>query len=66
MFASAYPNPACLEELVEHILLARAITPLQREYLMNVFLKGSLKDTEIMLLDRVLYGIRKGLLKLAE
>jgi hypothetical protein len=64
MVASTHPRPANLEELVEHILIARRITYLQREYLMHVFLKGALKQSEIVLIDHVLLGIRKGLLKI--
>jgi hypothetical protein len=66
MFIPAPPRPANLEELVEHILVARRITRLQREHLMYVLLKGTLKDAELVLIDRILLSIRKGLLSILD
>ena len=51
-----------LEDLVERILISRQITPLSRYQLMLVFLADGLGEGEHILIDRLLYGVRKGLL----
>lgn len=55
-----------LEDLVEQILLTRHITMSDRKNLMCALLQETLTETDLVLIDRLFYGIRKGLLKLAD
>jgi len=53
-----------IEELVDRILLARRVTLTDRHQLRLAILEAALSEAEHVLIDRVLYGVRKGLLYL--
>ena len=52
-----------IEEMVQDILVCRTITDTERYQIKNVLLEACLSQDEHILIDRVLYGVRKGLLK---
>lgn len=55
-----------LENLVEQILLTRHITLSDRRDLMCAFLQNTMTEAELVLVDRLFYGLRKGLLELTD
>lgn len=55
-----------LEELVTRILISRRVTMSDRLQLMNIFLQEALDEAELVLIDRLIYGVRKGILQLAD
>lgn len=55
-----------LEDLVEQILMSRQITSPSRYQLMLALLADGLSEGERILIDRLLYGARKGLLLLVD
>ena len=66
MVAISLPEPVAIEELVSNILIERRVTRSDRAQLMRAFLSDTLVETEIVLIDRMLYGLRKGLLQLTD
>ncbi|MBL1175856.1 MAG: hypothetical protein FWK01_12145 [Pantanalinema sp. GBBB05] len=58
--------PARLEELVEQIVLSRRITLSQRQRLQSVLLADPLSPADLVLLDRLLYGVRRGILQVVD
>ena len=57
---------ARLEELAERALLSRQLTYGDRYQLMLTLLADVISEADLILIDRMLYGIRKGLLSLAD
>jgi hypothetical protein len=55
-----------LEDVVGQILLSGEITSHSRYQLMQTILAEGLSESECILLDRLLYGVRKGLLLLVD
>lgn len=66
MITSVVGIPARLEELVEQILLSRCITLTQRQRLQSVVLADPLSPADLVLLDRLLYGVRRGILQVVD
>jgi len=50
-------------ESLYQVLAARLITPSDRQLLKSVLLEESLSEAEHTVIDRVLYGVRHGLVK---
>jgi hypothetical protein len=57
----ALPNN--IEELVLDILVCGKVSDINRYQLKNALLASALNEEEQVLINRVLYGVRKGLLK---
>lgn len=56
-----------IEELVAQILMERKVTSSEQQILMCALLYADeLDETERTLIDRVLYGVRHGLLRIVE
>ncbi len=55
-----------LEDLIEQILLSQTVTQADRYQVMLALLADAVSHTELILINRLLYGVRKGLLKLAD
>jgi hypothetical protein len=55
--------PTNIESLVEQILVKREISTVQQHQLKLILLYSSVSNQEKTLIDRVLYGIRHGLLQ---
>ncbi|MEQ9667063.1 hypothetical protein [Coleofasciculus sp. G2-EDA-02] len=56
-----------IEDLVTQILMNRFITPSDQQFLNCALLyKDSLKEHERILIERVFYGVRHGLLQILE
>lgn len=53
-----------LEDLAGQILLSGRITPSNRHQLMLTLLADRVSEEECILIDRLFYGVRKGLLRL--
>ncbi|MGI0485927.1 hypothetical protein ACN4EK_10855 [Pantanalinema rosaneae CENA516] len=58
--------PVVLEDLVEQILLSRRITLSHRRRLQSVLLAEPLSPADLVLLDRLLYGVRRGILQVVD
>ena len=56
----------CLEDMVGQILITGKITYLDRYNLMLALMADALEETDLLLIDRLLYGVRKGLIAVAE
>jgi hypothetical protein len=64
-------TPSCvntigIEALAEQVLLSRQVTYADRYQIKQAILEDSLTEADHILLDRILYGIRKGILRLAD
>ena len=57
-------SPLAIEELIDRILLSRRVTLGDRQQLRSAILAIHLTEAEHILIDRLLYGVRKGLLRL--
>lgn len=55
--------PTTIESLVEQIMITRQISSIHYEQIQLILLYDTVSDQEKTLLDRVLYGIRHGLVK---
>ncbi len=55
--------PTTIESLVEQIMITRQISNIHYEQIQLILLYDTVSDQEKTLLDRVLYGIRHGLVK---
>jgi hypothetical protein len=55
--------PTTIESLVEQILITRQISSIHQEQIQLILLYDVVSDQEKTLIDRVLYGIRHGLVK---
>ncbi|MEQ9001484.1 MAG: hypothetical protein RID53_33910 [Coleofasciculus sp. B1-GNL1-01] len=56
-----------IEDLVTKVLMNRCLTPSDQQFLKCALLyKDSLKEHERILIERVFYGIRHGLLEILE
>lgn len=64
MVMTATPVLTPLEDLMGQILSTGRITDVHRYQLMLTLIAGSLNQEDCILLDRLFYGVRKGLLKL--
>jgi hypothetical protein len=60
----ATPIRIPLEDLMGQILLTGRITVAHRHQLRLALIAGGLHEEDCILIDRVFYGVRKGLLKL--
>jgi len=56
-------HPQATIEALYQILAARIITPSDRQLLKSALLEESLSEAEHTAIDRLLYGVRHGLLK---
>jgi len=56
-------QPQLTIEALYQVLAARLITPSDRQLLKSVLLEESLSEAEHTVIDRVLYGVRHGLVK---
>ncbi|MEB3178047.1 MAG: hypothetical protein VKL59_03255 [Nostocaceae cyanobacterium] len=54
--------PGSIEELVQDIFVCRKVTDTDRSQLKKLLLSTTLSEEEHILIDRLLYGVRKGLL----
>jgi len=63
--SSAMPR-VCLEDMVGQILITGKITYLDRYNLMLALMADALEEADLLLIDRLLYGVRKGLIAVAE
>jgi len=54
--------PGSIEELVQDIFVCRKVTDINRSQLKKLLLSTTLSEEEHILIDRLLYGVRKGLL----
>lgn len=66
MVASVLAPNLTIEQLVERVILSRRLTRTDRCQLMLNLLTASLSQEELVLVDRILYGVRKGLLRIVE
>lgn len=56
-----------LEETITRVISTRQITPKDKQQLKTAFLgHESLAEDEITLIDRILYGVRRGILEIVE
>jgi len=55
-----------IEPTIYQILVSRKFTSSDREMLKYALLEGTLTDSEYDLMDRLFYGVRHGLLMVAE
>lgn len=55
-----------LEELIGNIFLSGSLTATEYKWLISLSTNKLAHEAEKVLIDRVLYGIRHGLLKIAE
>lgn len=62
MLLLAFHPPSSITPLIHQILVSRRLTLTERRQLQSVLLRHSLNETDHLLLDRVLYGVRHGLL----
>ncbi len=53
-----------LDELFGHILRSGALTPKDRLRLKKALLQDSLPEDHLLIINRLLYGVRRGFLKL--
>ncbi len=63
MLVLALQPKTAIEALVAQILFSRSVTGNDRKSLQNALLHRSLTADERILVDRVLYGVRHGLLR---
>ena len=63
MLVLALQPKMAIEALVNQILFSRSVTGRDRQSLQKVLLHRSLTPDERILVDRVLYGVRHGLLR---
>lgn len=66
MLAVASQLQTNIEPLVYEILAAGIITHCERQILKTVLLEKSLSEAEHIVIDRLLYGIKRGLLRTAD
>jgi hypothetical protein len=66
MLALASQLQTNIEPLVYEILVAGIITHTERQILKTVLLEKSLSEAEHTVIDRLLYGVKHGLLKTAD
>jgi hypothetical protein len=66
MITSTAWMPALLDDVVEQILLSRQITLSHRRRLQSVLLAEPLAPADLVLLDRLLYGVRRGILQVVD
>lgn len=66
MMTSTAWIPTLLDDVAEQILLSRRITPSHRQRLMSVLLAEPLSPADLVLLDRLLYGVRRGILQVVD
>ncbi len=59
----ANSTPTTIESLVEQILITRQISSIHYEQIQLILLYDAVSDQEKTLIDRVLYGIRHGLVR---
>jgi hypothetical protein len=52
-------------QLVEQVLIGRTVTQTHRLYLQQALLEQTLTTGELILLDRLLYGVRRGILRMS-
>ncbi len=64
MTAQILLSPLAIEELIERILLSRRVTLGDRRQIRSAILAIHLTEAEHIMIDRLLYGVRKGLLQL--
>ncbi|XGV99814.1 MAG: hypothetical protein ACAF41_12880 [Leptolyngbya sp. BL-A-14] len=64
MATIAVPNRVPLEDLTGQILVSGRITPSNRYQLMLTLLADRVSEEEHIMIDRLFYGVRKGLLRL--
>lgn len=56
-----------LEETISRVISSRQITSKDKQHLKDAFLGyESLADNEITLIDRILYGVRHGILEIVD
>jgi hypothetical protein len=56
-----------LEETITRVIISRKITSKDKQQLKNAFLgHEKLAEDEITLIDRILYGVRHGILEIVE
>jgi hypothetical protein len=70
MIALTLQYQTTIESLIYQIIVSRRITQSDRQQLRSILssalLEGSLSEAEHILIDRLLYGIRHGLLKMGD
>ncbi|WP_421655838.1 hypothetical protein [Leptothermofonsia sp. ETS-13] len=66
MSTPSFFNTIGIEALAEQVLLSRQVTYADRHQIKQAILGGSLTEADHILLNRILYGIRKGILRLAD
>jgi hypothetical protein len=64
MITIAVPTRISLEDLAGQILGSGKITPSNRYQLMLTLLTDGLTEEDYIIIDRLFYGVRKGLLRL--
>lgn len=66
MFCLAGSRDIALEELYGQIMLSNVMTRADRKYLKAALLKECLSENEMAIIDRLLYNVRRGWLKVVE
>lgn len=66
MYLPHFGSGIDLEELVSEALISRQLTMSDRLKLMHIFLQEALSETDLVLIDRLIYGVRRGILRLTD
>lgn len=59
------PAPGTLEDLFGQVLLSGLLTPSDRQQLKAVLLEDKISDEHQVIINRLIYGVRRGFLKVA-
>ncbi|WP_347239447.1 hypothetical protein [Microcoleus sp. FACHB-68] len=59
------PSPGTLEDLFGQVLLSGFLTSSDRQHLKAVLLEDKISDEHQVIINRLIYGVRRGFLKVA-
>ncbi|MBD2185177.1 hypothetical protein H6G03_29580 [Planktothrix sp. FACHB-1375] len=66
MYAKAHWHPISIESLTGQIMVSGQMTRTDRYQIRSALLTDSLSESEQILINRLLYGIRHGLLRVVD
>ncbi len=66
MYHNFLNSPLTVEETASRILGTRKITPRDKQSLMSALLGENLGEEDCTLIDRILYGARRGILRVID
>lgn len=67
MYSQSFSLQFSLEETITRVISSRQITAMDKQQLKDAFLgHETLAEDEITLIDRILYGVRHGILEIVD